>query len=79
MAPARWKLLAAPLVITAVAIAGAAPVAADPEDLLPWCSGNQTPVNNDCRPAPSQIFTEDGPGADPQVPLGTDPGLQPAT
>jgi hypothetical protein len=54
------------------AIAGAAPATADPADLVPFCSGDQTPMDNNCRVAPSQVFTHDSaPGANPEVPLGT--------
>lgn len=65
--------------MAAAAVAVGAPVAAaDPADLVPYCSGDQTPMDNYCRPSPSQVFTHDSPGADPQVGLGTDPDDEPA-
>lgn len=74
MARAALILLAA----AATAVIGAAPVAADPDNLLPWCSGDQTPMDNNCKVAPSQVFTHDhGTGANPQVPVGLDPEQQP--
>jgi hypothetical protein len=59
----------------AAAILGAPAATADPDNLLPWCSGDQTPMDNYCKVAPSQVFThDDGPGANPETPLGLDPG-----
>jgi hypothetical protein len=53
----------------------AAPAGADPEDLVPYCSGEQTPMDSNCRISPSQVFTNDqAPGANPEVPLGTGSG-----
>ena len=54
---------------------------ADPADLVPYGSGDQTPMDNNCREMPSQVFThsDSGSGANPDVPVGTDPGVQPAT
>jgi hypothetical protein len=53
---------------------------ADPADLVPYCSGDQTPMDSACRAAPSQIFTHDSEssGVSPQLPYGTDPGNEPA-
>ena len=66
--------------MAAAAVAGGAPnAAADPEDLVPYCSGDQTPMDNNCRPSSSQVFTHDSQGANPQVGLGTNPGVQPVT
>jgi hypothetical protein len=64
--------------LAAAAIAGAAPAAADPEDLLPWCSGDQTPMDSNCREMAHQVFTH-GSGLDPLLPSGVDPGNQPVT
>ncbi|CAJ1496988.1 hypothetical protein [[Mycobacterium] burgundiense] len=62
----------------AAAILGAPAATADPDNLLPWCSGDQTPMDNYCKVAPSQVFThDDGPGANPETPLGLDPGEPP--
>ena len=51
--------------------------AADPADLVPYCSGDQTPMDDNCRPMSHQVFTHDAPGADPDVPLGITPGEDP--
>jgi hypothetical protein len=64
--------------LAAFAVAGAGPAAADPQDLVPWCSGDQTPMDSDCREMAHQIFTH-GSGTDPELPTGTDPGSAPVT
>ncbi|MCV7105638.1 hypothetical protein [Mycolicibacterium chitae] len=57
-----------------MAVLGASAASADPDNLLPWCSGDQSPMDNSCKVAPSQVFTHDhSPGADPEIPLGLDP------
>jgi hypothetical protein len=59
----------------AAAIVGAAPATAEPQDLVPYCSGEQTPMDSNCRIAPSQVFNDaTAPGANPGVPLGTGSG-----
>jgi hypothetical protein len=71
------RIFAACLVAAAALIA-APPAAADPQDLVPYCSGDQTPMDDNCRPMAHQIYThDDAPGANPDVPLGTNPGEQP--
>ena len=64
--------------MAAAAAALGSPIAsADPADLVPYCSGDQTPMDNNCRAAPSQVFTHGSSGANPQVGYGTNPGEQP--
>ena len=70
------RILAACLVAAAALIA-APQAAADPDQLVPYCSGDQTPMDTSCRPVPQQVFTDDAPGANPDVPLGTNPDLEP--
>jgi hypothetical protein len=70
------RIFAACLVAAAALIA-APHAAADPDQLVPYCSGDQTPMDASCRPMPHQVFTEDAPGANPDVPLGTNPDLEP--
>ena len=71
MARARWVLAALGMV---AAILGAPTATADPDNLLPWCSGDQSPMDNCCKVAPSQVFPDDhAPGANPQTPTGLDP------
>jgi hypothetical protein len=71
------RFVAACLMAGAAAGFGAPNAAADPADLVPYCSGDQTPMDNNCRPSSSQVFTHDSGGANPEVGLGTNPGVQP--
>ena len=73
------RILAACLMAAAAAALGTPVASADPADLVPYCSGDQTPMDNNCRPAPSQVFTHDSAGANPQVGFGTNPGEEPVT
>ena len=73
------RIFAACLVAAAAAVVGAPGALADPDDLVPYCSGDQTPMDDNCREMPSQVFTNDEAGANPDVPLGTNPGVQPLT
>jgi hypothetical protein len=70
------KLFAACLVAAAALIA-APHAAADPRDLVPYCSGDQTPMDDNCRPMAHQIFTHEGTGTSPDLPTGLDPGNEP--
>jgi len=66
--------------VAAATVFGAPTAAADPADLVPYCSGDQTPMDDNCRQMPSQVFTHDSdgaPGANPQVEIGTNPGEEP--
>lgn len=66
--------------LTAVAVLVTAPhAAADPEDLVPYCSGDQTPMDNNCRPMAHQEFTHGSGGTSPDLPYGLDPANQPVT
>ena len=70
------RIFAACLVAAAVLIA-APHAAADPQDLVPYCSGDQTPMDTNSRQVPHQIFTHEGTGVDPNLPYGLDPGSEP--
>jgi len=71
------RIFAACLVAAAALIA-APQAAADPADLVPYCSGDQTPMDNNCRPMAHQVYTHaDGGGASPELPSGLDPGNTP--
>jgi hypothetical protein len=59
--------------LAAAALLVAPHAGADPQQLVPYCSGDQTPMDNNCQPMAHQVFTHDAPGANPDVPLGTDP------
>jgi hypothetical protein len=69
------RLFAACLVAAAALIA-APPAGADPQDLVPYCSGDQTPIDDNCRPMAHQEYTH-GSGVDPNLPTGVDPGSVP--
>jgi hypothetical protein len=66
-------MLAAGLLMVA-AVLGAPQASADPQDLVPNCSGDQTPTNSGCQYAPDQRGLMDGaPGANPGTPVGLTP------
>jgi hypothetical protein len=71
------RIVAACLMAAAALVGGAPIAAADPADLVPYCSGDQTPMDNNCREMAHQVFTHDAPGADPDMPLGITPGEEP--
>jgi hypothetical protein len=73
------RFVAACLMAAGAAALGSPVASADPADLVPYCSGDQTPMDNNCRLAPSQVFTHDSSGANPQVGYGTTPGEEPVT
>ncbi|WP_319456755.1 MULTISPECIES: hypothetical protein [unclassified Mycobacterium] len=72
------KLLVALTIAAGLAIGAPAVASADPADHVPYCSGDQTPMDTACRPAPSQVFTHEGSGLSPELPYGTNPGNEPA-
>ena len=72
------RIFAACLLAGAAIVFSAPNAGADPYDLLPYCSGDQTPMDNNCRSMPRQVFT-DGSGVDPGLPSGLDPGNEPVT
>jgi hypothetical protein len=71
------RLFAAGLLVAAAVLVGAPHAAADPQDLVPYCSGDQTPMDDNCRQMAHQIFTHDGSGVDPDLQSGVDPGSVP--
>lgn len=64
--------------LIAAAVAVAAPASADPADLVPYCTGDQTPMDSNCRVAPSQNAIEPQSGLSPDLPFGLNPGNVPA-
>jgi hypothetical protein len=64
--------------LSALALLVAAPASADPDDHVPYCSGDQTPMDSNCRTTPSQVATHDGMGLSPNLPYGINPGTEPA-
>ncbi|GLP79560.1 hypothetical protein [Mycobacterium antarcticum] len=71
------RLVAAALLAGVAALGAAIPAGADPADLVPFCSGDQTPMDSNCREAPSQIFTREDSGLSPNLPMGIDPANEP--
>ncbi len=72
------RTLTACLLAAAAILAAAPQAAADPEDLLPYCSGDQTPMDNNCREMAHQVFTHgSGSGLDPNLPSELDPANEP--
>ncbi|MFY1621042.1 hypothetical protein [Micromonospora sp. WMMD736] len=65
--------------LVAVGLLVAAPqAAADPDDLVPFCGAGETQADDGCRPPPQQRdVVESWPGANPDLPVGTNPGSQP--
>jgi hypothetical protein len=57
------------------AVIGAPQAAADPADLVPYCTGDQTPMDSNCRANPPQVVTHPGSGVSPGLPYG---GVSPA-
>ncbi len=61
------------------ALIGIPQAGADPDDHVPYCSAGQDPMDSNCRSAPYQETSEDSsPGANPDLPVGLNPGVQPA-
>jgi hypothetical protein len=71
------KMLVAAL-LALPALIGVPPAGADPEDHVPYCSPGQDPTHSNCRPAPNQETSDNAPGANPDLPTGVNPGVQPA-
>ncbi len=70
------RILAACLLAGAAIVFSAPNAGADPYDLLPYCSGDQTPMDNNCRPMAHQDYTH-GSSVDPDLSSGLDPGNEP--
>ena len=74
MGPVKTALIIC--VATAAALLGAAPAGADPQDLVPYCSGDQTPMDSNCRAPSSQVVGRDATeksGLSPNLPSGLTP------
>jgi hypothetical protein len=67
------RIFAACLLAAAAIVFSAPHAVADPYDLLPYCSGDQTPMDNNCRPMAHQEVTHGGSGLSPNLPSGLDP------
>jgi hypothetical protein len=72
------RLLATALVACAVALGTATTAAADPDDHVPYCSGDETPMDSNCRAPSSQVIVHDGTGLSPNLPYGLTPDSEPA-
>jgi hypothetical protein len=60
------------------ALLGAPNAAADPEDLQPYCTAGQVPETGGCLIQPERDYTDDAPGAGPEIPMGLNPLTVPA-
>jgi hypothetical protein len=69
-------LVGAVLVVAGLALA--APASAEPADLVPYCTGAQTPMDSNCRTAPNQSVPDPQSGLSPDLPFGLNPGSQAA-
>jgi hypothetical protein len=72
------RLVAAALMAGIAVLSASGIATADPEDHVPICSGDQTPMDSNCRVTPSQVVTHDGSGLSPNLPYGLDPAHEPA-
>jgi hypothetical protein len=68
------RIFAACLLAGATIVVSAPQAGADPQDLLPYCSGDQTPMDTYCRPMAHQEPIHNGSGLSPQLPSGLNPG-----
>lgn len=71
------KAVALAVLAVVAACAGSPAAAADPEILEPYCTSGQVPTTDACKPAPDEVYVNNAPGADPDVPLGLDPETVP--
>ena len=71
-------LLVALALAAGLAIGAPAVASADPADLVPYCSGDQTPMDSNCRATSSQVVIHDGMGLSPNLPSGLTPDSEPA-
>lgn len=69
---------AIPALVVAAALLAAPHAGADPDILTPNCSSGQVPETGACKPEPNDVYVENAPGANPQVPLGINPESVPA-
>ena len=73
------RTVTACLLAMAAILIAAPQASADPQDLLPYCSGDQTPMDTNCRTMAHQEVTHNGSGLSPGLPNGLDPGNEPVT
>jgi hypothetical protein len=71
------KRALAALLLAGAALLAAPTAGADPQDLVPYCSGDQTPMDSNCRSSSSQTFSDMPSGVSPDLPFGVNPGQQP--
>lgn len=68
------RMFAACLLAGAAILLSASQAGADPEDLVPYCTGRETPMDNNCRQTPLQEATGGtGSGLSPNLPNGLNP------
>jgi hypothetical protein len=80
---AAWVTTALLATPAAVAVLAAPAAVADPNDLVPACTGGQVAETGECNAAPVEAanplegFFGDAPGGNPNTPAGLTPLLQP--
>ena len=67
------RIVTACLFAVAAVLMAAPQAGADPQDLVPYCSGDQTPMDNNCRTMAHQVFTHEGTGTSPDLTSGLTP------
>lgn len=72
-------MVAAGLLAAGALLFGSPQTGADPRDWVPYCWGDQTPIDDNCNQMAHQVFTHDAPGANPQLPTGLAPDEAPIT
>ncbi|MCB0924598.1 MAG: hypothetical protein KDB50_08705 [Mycobacterium sp.] len=71
------KFVAAVFAIS-VSVIAAPQAGADPDILTPDCSSGQIPETGECQPEPNDVYVDNAPGPDPEVPVGLNPESVPA-
>lgn len=71
------KVAASAILVGVTVFVGSPAAGADPEILEPYCTSGQVPTTDACKPAPGEVYVNNAPGADPDVPLGLDPETVP--
>lgn len=71
------RIFAAAVLAVAAILVAPPHASADPEDHVPYCSGDETPFNSNCRYMPDQAPIHGNVGANPDLPTGPNPAAKP--